>query len=400
MNAIDYNKKCILTPTFIGHFQYLNNYLKSFRLNVEDKSECIIYFIINVSENSALRNIISNYKDLNIRVLFFEDILEEFGINKTPEYLLEKYGKFSFQALKKFYGMLYLENYKHFLVLDTESIWLNKTNMTSLFDNFFNKDPFIVYSNVDKRLSVSASNKEASDNINFILNSACDKWFVEQYIRFWDVDILKDIFKNYGSCFEIVNRIYEKELNFEPKLGLFESVLYDQYVYEHADKYGYRCIDLDKECEKYLEQDVLLKYRKDMAKIWKGSCGLLESSSIILDKNNYKGFAKVFKKNNLNIIRIETEIWNYKYQKLFLDIVQPNILTCSQENLFGVNLSLGAFISTLIFTRKYAFKIKRNVHILMQPFHYVLDLFVKFIKIPIYIFKGGVKFISNISNII
>ena len=40
-------KYCILTPTFVGHFQYLKNYLTSFNRNVLDKDNCIIYFIIN-----------------------------------------------------------------------------------------------------------------------------------------------------------------------------------------------------------------------------------------------------------------------------------------------------------------------------------------------------------------
>ena len=187
-------KYCILTPTFVGHFQYLKNYLTSFNRNVLDKDNCIIYFIINENENKKLEKIISNYQNLNIKILHFENILQHFGIIETPEMLLDKYGKFSFQALKKFYGMLYLEKYQQFLVLDTESIWLNKCYMSNLFENFFNKSPFIIYSNINKRKKVSISNQEASDNINYILNTKCDKWFVEQYVRFWDVNILKDIF--------------------------------------------------------------------------------------------------------------------------------------------------------------------------------------------------------------
>ena len=214
-------KYCILTPTFVGHFQYLKNYLTSFNRNVLDKDNCIIYFIINENENKKLEKIISNYQNLNIKILHFENILQHFGIIETPEMLLDKYGKFSFQALKKFYGMLYLEKYQQFLVLDTESIWLNKCYMSNLFENFFNKSPFIIYSNINKRKKVSISNQEASDNINYILNAKCDKWFVEQYVRFWDVNILKDIFFKYGSCYDIVNKIYKKELNFEQKLGLF-----------------------------------------------------------------------------------------------------------------------------------------------------------------------------------
>lgn len=394
-------KYCILTPTFVGHFQYLKNYLTSFNRNVLDKDNCIIYFIINENENKKLEKIISNYQNLNIKILHFENILQHFGIIETPEMLLDKYGKFSFQALKKFYGMLYLEKYQQFLVLDTESIWLNKCYMSNLFENFFNKSPFIIYSNINKRKKVSISNQEASDNINYILNTKCDKWFVEQYVRFWDVNILKDIFFKYGSCYDIVNKIYKKELNFEPKLGLFESVLYDQFIFENNDKYNYKLVDLDIECEKYINIDTLEKYRNDMARIWRGSCGLLESSSILLDKFNYLGFANVFSQNGLNVIRIETNAKNYKWQKKFLDIVQPDILTCSQENLFGVNNNFSNWYNILIGQCVYYKKLKKHLSMLMKPFgaifHWltktvaiifdILMLFFEFVKMLIYVIK-------------
>ena len=105
-------KNCILTPTFSGHFQFIKKYLKSFNRFVSDKENCIIYFIINKSENNELSKIISDFSNLDIKILFFEDILKKFNIEISPEELLQKYGKYSFQSLKKFYGMLYLDKYQ------------------------------------------------------------------------------------------------------------------------------------------------------------------------------------------------------------------------------------------------------------------------------------------------
>lgn len=386
-------KNCILTPTFSGHFQYLKNYLDSFQENVTDKENTVIYFIVNESEIKSLRKILKKWEKLDLHILSFEDILRKFNIEISPEILLEKYGKFSFQALKKFYGMLYLEKYQHFLVLDTESIWLNKTSMNDMFLNFFEKEPFIIYSNVKKRLLTSKSNQEASDNINYILKSNCDKWFVEQYIRLWDVNILKDLFAKYGSCLEIVDRIYNKEKDYTPKLGLFESVLYDQFIYENCKKYGYKVIDLDQECDKYIDKKVMNKYRENLANIWNGSCGLLESSSILLDKSNYLGFANVFKNNNLNIIRIETEPQNYHWQKEFLKIVQPKILTCSQENLFGVNKNLKNF---LIICRLKTKKLNK----FLSMYNKIKCFTVKYFRIFISPFKFLLYFILGIFEFI
>ena len=82
-------KNCILTPTFKGHFQYLKNYLHSFQTNVTDKDTCVIYFIINADENKDLQKIIKKYPDLDIQVLFFEDILKKYNILESPQELLK-----------------------------------------------------------------------------------------------------------------------------------------------------------------------------------------------------------------------------------------------------------------------------------------------------------------------
>ena len=77
----DFNKKCIITPTFSGHFCFIKKYLKSFDMYVEDKDDCVIYFVISKSEDTEFKKIISAYKNsLDIRVLFLEDILEHFSI--------------------------------------------------------------------------------------------------------------------------------------------------------------------------------------------------------------------------------------------------------------------------------------------------------------------------------
>ena len=361
-------KNCILTPTFRGHFQYLDNYLKSYDFYVEDKEDCTIFFIINKSENKELKQILKKYQHLDIQVLFFEDILEHFGIKETPEFLLEEYGKFSFQSLKKFYGMLYLEKYKHFLVLDTETMWANKTNMTHMFKKFFNKDHFILYSNVSKRLATSASNQEASDNINYILGSKCNKWFVEQFVRFWDVNILKDIFKRYGSCYDIVKKLHKKELHAPVKIGLFESVLYDQFVYENQKKYGYRCIDIDRLLEKCLSKDSLSAYKKKFFDDLSGNSGLTEFFMLYLDKDNIDGFIKFCKEIPLNILRCDDTRLTLKrlyWENVLMNAVQPNILACSQAHYFSLNKN------KIFLTEKFD-AMKRHCHDFVLPIYDVL----------------------------
>lgn len=362
-------KNCILTPTFSGHFQFIKKYLKSFNRFVSDKENCIIYFIINKSENNELSKIISDFSNLDIKILFFEDILKKFNIEISPEELLQKYGKYSFQSLKKFYGMLYLDKYQHFLVMDTETMWVNPTNMSFLFSNFFS-NPYIFYSNVNKRPSNSINNIRASENINYVLKSHCNKWFVEQFVRLWDVNILKDLFANYGSCLEIVDKIYNKELNSSLKMGLFESVLYDQYIYENKQKYGYNCIDLDKKLEENLPKSILEIYKKKYFDTFKGNCGITEFFILFLNRKNYQGFLNIFKNIPLKILRVDDPNGlNCAMEQKFINDLKPNILTCSQDHCFGLNKNNYILRFGLIKPFK---KLKKHFSIFMSPLIYII----------------------------
>ena len=78
-----------------------------------------------------------NYKNkLNIKVLCFDELLRKHNVPYGDKKLLLKYGKFSYQTLKKFYTMLE-SDCDQMLVLDSESMFINKTNINQMFDNFF-----------------------------------------------------------------------------------------------------------------------------------------------------------------------------------------------------------------------------------------------------------------------
>ena len=55
---------CIITPTFSGHFKYINNYLKSFCKYVIDAKRVPIYFILSdFSERTGFEKIVKPYQD-------------------------------------------------------------------------------------------------------------------------------------------------------------------------------------------------------------------------------------------------------------------------------------------------------------------------------------------------
>ena len=141
-------KYAIITPTYINHFKYIKTYLKSFDKFVEDKKDIPIFFTISKNEQRIFKKIISPYTEkLDLRILYIEDLFAKNNIRESSIEFLTKYGRFTFQTAKKFFTMLSIDADK-FLVLDSESMWIKKTNMKQCFDDYFS-NPFIVISDID-----------------------------------------------------------------------------------------------------------------------------------------------------------------------------------------------------------------------------------------------------------
>lgn len=331
-------KQCrynIITPTYEGHFCYIDKYLKSFSKYVEDKEEIGIYFTINKNEEIAFSKIIVPYKkELNIHVVIFEDVLKHFNISATPQQLLERYGRFSFQTLKKFYTILYSKAEKA-LVLDSESMWVRKVAMKDEFEKFFS-DPFISCSEIRKDL-INGFVKEIVANVNTILDMECNKWFLENFVWYYDINILKALFAQYGMPIEIVEEVHKSTKYKKERPGVFEIVLYHQYIYKNVEKYNYKVINVNEECRKYLSEEQFSEYRYNFYERFKGGNGLAEHAMLFLTKNNVDAISKLFINNRYNIIRCESSDENYKYQKQFFKKVQPVILAASQNHNFGIN---------------------------------------------------------------
>lgn len=320
----------IITPTFKGHFSFIKNYLKSFDYYVEDKENIEIYFIINAYERKEFEKIINPLKkNININILIFDEILEYFGVYLTPDNLLKKYGKFSFQTLKKYYTMLYIDCRK-ILVLDSESLWVRKTNMKNIYDKFF-EDPKLFCSDMDKE-RVSLFKINVQKNIDYLLNCSNKLWFLENFMWYYDKNILKDMIGEIGSPIDIVDKSRKR---FPYNHDVFEILLYQNYIYNNFDKYGYKVINVTNACQEELSPKVWENYYFELTDRLHGDFGLLEQTMLLLNKYNVKEFIKLFQKLGINILRCESGN-NLIYQKEFLSTVKPFILAASQDHQFGI----------------------------------------------------------------
>lgn len=329
-------KYAIITPTFKSHFKYIDKYLESYDKFVQDKDEIELVFTISKNETKYFQKIVNKYPNVLYKVVLFEELLKKYNIDCTPDQLLKKYKKYTFQTLKKFYSMLDSDA-DYFLVLDSESMWIKDTKMTDLFKNFFNS-PFLTYSKLEKRNSISQFTTNVILNANYLLNMDCNKWFLENFIWFYDKKILEDLFNEIGSPIELANKIYSLDNIEKTESGIFEIILYQDYIYKNNNRYNYRLINSDELLELNLTHKDYEDYMKIYHNTFNGNFGILEQTMLFLNDSNLKPLALLFKQNNFNIIRCDyTNIDNFVLQNEFLNIVQPNILAASQDHAFGIN---------------------------------------------------------------
>jgi len=383
-------KYAIITPTFQPHFKYIDKYLESYNKFVSDKSEIEIIFTISKDENKAFQKILTKYKDVTYKVVYFEDLLKKFNIPDSPDELLNKYKKFTFQTLKKFYTMLDSDA-EYFLVLDSESMWIKETKMVELFDNYY-KEPFLTYSSLSNRNSISSFTMNVIKNTNYLLNKDCDKWFLENFVWFYSKNILKDLFNELGAPILLADKIYNLNDYDKRESGIFEIVLYQNYLYNNNQRYNYKLINADELLSQKLSTDDYKSYINNYHKTLQGNFGILEQSMLFLTTSNYKLIADVFKQNNFNIIRCDhTNLDNFALQKAFLGIAQPNILAASQDHAFGINNAQ----TMLLRQSKYYNKLCKHTKKFLEFLGYLIEpisIMIYLIKFLLYIQKFNKKY--------
>lgn len=387
-------KYAIITPTFEPHFKFVEKYLESYLKFVKDKENATLLFTISRNEASSFRKITDKYcNGIKFQTLFFEDILNHFGIELTPEALLKKYKKFTFQTLKKFYTMLYSDA-DYFLVLDSESMWIRETYMKGIFEEFI-KTPFISGSSIPNRQTISEFTQGVIDNVNYLLKKDTDKWFLENFVWFYDKKILNDMFDKYGSPIQMAEAVFNLKDEQKRDSGIFEIELYQAYLYHNLDAYGYKFIDVDALLKKNLPANVLKQYLVDYQNMFNGNCGLLEHSLMLLNEKNYKLLADMFKENSFNIIRCDySTLENIRLQEEFINIVKPNIFAASQEHAFGINDKY----DMLVIKNKYSIKLEKHLYHLLHPNKFSLQLFIEPFSIVLYSIKWFLRKQKNIKK--
>ena len=330
------NQNYIITPTFRGHFKFIGKYLESFTKYVVDPKSVVLCFTISEEEREEFEKIASKYPNAQIKICIFEKILKSFNINDTTDELIQKYGKFSFQTLKKLLTILYLQA-PRCLILDSESMWIRECSMGKLFDDYF-ESPYLTVSSIHSKKWDSFTKQEIY-NINYALEMKCQYWPLENFVWFYDINILNDLVSEYGAIIDIVENVWNKT-KFSPwQSGVFEILLYQQYILKNLDKYSYEVIHIDEKLKEVLSQKAYRLYVQRVEKRYGYGGGLAEhlSESILPDEAAAVG--KMLEKCKQSIIRCDGSLYYsaYENEKILMDSAAPVILAASQEHYFGIN---------------------------------------------------------------
>lgn len=310
----------------------------------------IAFILSSQDEEEKFKEIIEPYNGiLTISCHSFDDIARYYGLEIDSEGILKKYGHTSYQMLKKIYSMLYIDAERYF-VLDSEAVWIDKINMSELFDEFYRK-PFVVVSNFTSRIKCDNFLKDHFDATNYIIGKKMDKMLFEHFVWFYEKKIIKAVCERYGTPYSMMLKVYNWEMDTKGhSVGLMETMLLLNYLYENSQKLGYQIITVEEELEKQLGSKGKEKFIQRFFQLSNGgNLGILEFPCMMLTIKNYRQLAQIYSNNKIFVTRCDdTSIFNYWLEKQFFKLAHIKILAVSQSHGFLPEITKGQLLYILI----------------------------------------------------
>ncbi|HGZ0726605.1 TPA: hypothetical protein ACN8NA_004470, partial [Escherichia coli] len=257
-------------------------------------------------------------------ILSLEKLLEQNGISLSSNELLEKYGKFCYQTVKKFLSVMHIPE-RYSVIVDSESMLIKPTELTSLVHSFV-ENPFLLYSKVSERRRTSPFLLDVVNNSAVILGTTPDEYFLEHFVWVYDKDIVNEMFYHIGDIISVLEKVKAAGGR-----NLFEIQTYLAYIYMNNERFNYRLVNVIDEVSK-IDIGYLDKYYD----VFKGNFGVLEMAGSLVSNNNYKEIASLL--CSLNVTMVRSEYYGrMKYHNKFIKAVNPSFLCSSQAHSFGLN---------------------------------------------------------------
>lgn len=260
------NNRAIIIPTYEGHFQYIINFLNSCKNNFLDIDTFDICFILsNLKEEKLLKKQLKSYPScFNFKFNNIETILKSYGSKEEISTLLKDVGKFSYQTIKKLYGVYHLK-YEQSYVMDSESMCVSPFYMNKIFDDYF-QNPYVLYFNFNffknKNLS-EGLNYKTTQNIALLMGKkTISDFYFDGFHWFYDKKIINDFFNSMGNDLLSIIKKFSKTKQTEFDKAIFECCLYYAFIKENNIKYKYQFIDTIKLIKNKIPKDCLIKIQK------------------------------------------------------------------------------------------------------------------------------------------
>lgn len=248
----------IVTPTFEKHYSRFCDLVKSIDLYCMDKEKIHMIIIIEEKNIPLFFNFIKTLSSLNISIVTTESILENFGIELSPAEFLKKAGKFTFQSLKKFGGLLQAKT-KWSIVFDSETVFVKDFFISDVVRNY-EENRYIFYTRTMNRGQEWAGDlvdnvtKQCSKLLGF---DGSGRSYMELILWFFETEKVIALLKYMGNKFRNFLR------NARPEQPIFENILYYMYM-EHIDNNSYDFIDIEDEWKKLVPENISERYILDM----------------------------------------------------------------------------------------------------------------------------------------
>ncbi|GCE80524.1 hypothetical protein MSKU3_1999 [Komagataeibacter oboediens] len=291
----------IVTPTFEKHYSRFCDLAKSIDLYCLDKEKLHIIIVIEEKNIPLFYSFIKTLPKLNISILTTESILEYFGIQLSPAEFLKTAGKFTFQSLKKFGGLLNVKT-KWSIVLDSETVFVKDFLISEVVQNY-EENPYIFYTRTMSRgpewsnSLVENVTKQCSKLLGF---DGSSRNYMELILWFYETEKVTSLLKYMGNKFLKFIRTAR------PSKPIFENILYYMYM-EHIDKNNYKFIDIESEWKDVVPKEISERYRLDKPPL---SFLGADHLSYTLRPSDIKSLGNFFAKYKIPFFRLEPFLIN------------------------------------------------------------------------------------------
>ncbi len=249
------NRLTIVTPTFEKHYLQFAKMVKSISEKCLDKHKLEIIAVLEHKNIELFSKIVDDNPTLSLRLITTEDILQKLNISDTPDGFLRRVGKFTFQSMKKFGGILYA-NTNWSLVLDSETVFFNEFSAEKIL-NDYKTQKYVFFTNTKPRgekWKTSLGYKINENTAEALKIDPITHWYMEIFHWFYEKEKVEDlIFNKLGNPW--LNEINETQ----KQIDYSECILYYAYLREYHEK-EYCFINLSNALDEYVENVIAKRF--------------------------------------------------------------------------------------------------------------------------------------------